>query len=117
MKCTNFFNELNRIKIHEQRELKAALEAVGGEYVWEVPWVAPDEDEQPPVILVNFDNGPIDIRVQSCRLNKDGHIELSGMDNVAGIWPIDIDVEDVEPGHLCYVTEAIPGDFDVTIKE
>lgn len=67
-----------------------------------------DEEElyDPPIILVNLNDGPMDVVIHKVWLN-DGCIELSAFDNEWGNQ-VDIELEDIVPGHLAYLIEYMP---------
>ena len=67
-----------------------------------------DEEElyDPPIILVNLNDGPMDVVIHKVWLN-DGCIELSAFDNEWGN-KVDIELEDIVPGHLAYLIEYMP---------
>ena len=92
MEHSNFYAMCDKIRKMEARELHLALEAHGGEFVW----INDENDEEelydPPIILVNL---------------NDGCIELSAFDNEWGN-KVDIELEDIVPGHLAYLIEYMP---------
>lgn len=92
MEHSNFYAMCDKIRKMEARELHLALEAHGGEFVW----INDENDEEelydPPIILVNL---------------NDGCIELSAFDNEWGNQ-VDIELEDIVPGHLAYLIEYMP---------
>ena len=61
MEHSNFYAMCDKIRKMEARELHLALEAHGGEFVW----INDENDEEelydPPIILVNLNDGPMDV--------------------------------------------------------
>ena len=106
MEHSNFYAMCDKIRKMEARELHLALEAHGGEFVW----INDENDEEelydPPIILVNLNDGPMDVVIHKVWLN-DGCIELSAFDNEWGNQ-VDIELEDIVPGHLAYLIEYMP---------
>lgn len=106
MEHSNFYAMCDKIRKMEARELHLALEAHGGEFVW----IDDENDEEelynPPIILVNLNDGPMDVVVHKVWLD-DGCIELLAFDNE---WDnqVDIELEDIAPGHLAYLIEHMP---------
>lgn len=60
----------------------------------------------PPIILVNLDGGPMDVVVHKVWLNNNS-IKLSVYDNGWGN-KINIELDDISPGHLSYIIEYMP---------
>lgn len=83
MEHSNFYAMCDKIRKMEARELRLALEAHGGEFVW----IDDENDEEelynPPIILVNLNDGPMDVVIHKVWLN-DGCIELLAFDNEWG---------------------------------
>lgn len=83
MEHSNFYAMCDKIRKMEARELHLALEAHGGEFVW----INDENDEEelydPPIILVNLNDGSMDVVIHKVWLN-DGCIELSAFDNEWG---------------------------------
>lgn len=106
MEHSNFYAMCDKIRKMEAKELKLALKAHGGEFVW----IDDENDEEelynPPIILVNLNDGPMDVVVHKVWLD-DGCIELSAFDNEWGNRA-DIELEDIAPGHLAYLIEYMP---------
>lgn len=104
MEHTNFYVMCDRIRKQEARELRLALKAHEGEFTW-----SSNNDEQlyqPLIILVNLDDGPLDAVVHKAWLDDDC-IELLAYDNQWGNH-IEIELEDIAPGHLAYLIEYMP---------
>lgn len=106
MEHSNFYAMCDKIRKKKARELHLALEAHGGEFVW----IDDENDEEelydPPIILVNLNDGPMDVVIHKVWLH-DGCIELSAFDNEWGNQ-VDIELEDIVPGHLAYLIEYMP---------
>ena len=106
MEHSNFYAMCDKIRKMEARELHLALEAHGGVFVW----IDDENDEEelydPPIILVNLNDGPMDVVIHKVWLH-DGCIELSAFDNEWGNQ-VDIELEDIVPGHLAYLIEYMP---------
>lgn len=74
---------------------------------WTVDFeVYKEELYDPPIILVNLNDGPMDVVIHKVWLH-DGCIELSAFDNEWGNQ-VDIELEDIVPGHLAYLIEYMP---------
>ena len=106
MEHSNFYAMCDKIRKMEARELHLALEAHGGEFVW----IDDENDEEqlyePPIIMVNSNDGPMDVVVHKAWLD-DGCIVLLTYDNEWGNR-VDIEPEDIAPGHLAYLIEYMP---------
>lgn len=101
---SNFYAMCDKIRKQEARELRLALKAHGGEFTW----IDNDDEQlyQPPIILVNLNDGPLDVVVHKAWLDDD-YIELLAYDNYWGSL-INIELEDIAPGHLAYLIEYMP---------
>lgn len=73
-------------------------------------WVDDDNNEEllyePPTIMVNTDEGPMDVVVYEARLNN-GHINLLAYDKEWGNKQ-HIELEYIATGHLAYLIEYMP---------
>lgn len=106
MEHSNFYAMCDKIRKMEARELKLTLEAHGGGFVW----IDDENDEEqlyePPIIMVNSNDGPMDVVAHKAWLD-DGCIGLLTYDNEWGNR-VDIEPEDIAPGHLAYLIEYMP---------
>lgn len=106
IKYSDFHAMCDEIRKQEARELKLALKAHGGSFTW----IDDDNDEEelfyPPIIMVNLNDGPMDVVIHKAWLNDDC-LELSAFDNEWGNQK-DIELEDIAPGHLAYLIEHMP---------
>ena len=106
MEHSNFYAMCDKIRKKKARELHLALEAHGGEFVW----IDDENDEEqlyePPIIMVNSNDGPMDVVVHKAWLD-DGCIGLLTYDNEWGNR-VDIEPEDIAPGHHAYLIEYMP---------
>lgn len=110
MKATDSFYVRNFIKDIEYEELKKALEAHGGSYAWfdEETQDEPDENIEMPIVLVNDDYcGPTDVVIYKAWLDKYGDICVDAADNEYKNH-MEVEIGDIEVGHLYYITELIP---------
>ena len=105
MKCSNFYNIVKQVKQHEQKELKAALEAWGGSFDFEA-----HQETDRPIIAVNMDNcepEPQDVYVNSVAIDEDGFLTLQCTGKLDG-ENYEVEPDDVFAGHLDYVIGYIP---------
>lgn len=107
MEHSNFYAMCDKIRIQEAQELHLALKAHGGEFTW----IDDDNDEEqlydPPIIMVNMNDGPMDVVIHKAWLNEDECLELSAFDNEWG-YKKDIELEDIAPGHLAFLISHMP---------
>ena len=106
IKHSDFSAMCDKIRKMEAEELVLALQAHGGKFVW----VDDDNNEEllyePPTIMVNTDEGPMDVVVYEARLNN-GHINLLAYDKEWGNKQ-HIELEYIATGHLAYLIEYMP---------
>lgn len=107
MKCNNFDDILKQLEDVEKQELKTAVLAHGGLYRFE------EEDR----VTITFDTsdaliGASDVEICQVSVNDNGELVLSGIPR-GEFHEIEFDPEDAAPGHLHYVTEAIPATDEV----
>lgn len=113
MKCTDAWSIAKTLHIHMEKELKAALDAHGGEFSW---YSEEDEEyaENAPVIMCNNRYaGPVDVKVRSAYVGSYGNvlIEAAVLDCNDGIT---IEFDDVVVSHIQYIIESIPVTDNVT---
>ena len=106
MKCNSFDNILKQIRELEKDELIAAVKAHGGLYRFE-------DDVFAGKPVITFDTadafeGAADVEIQQVSVNDDGFLVLTGYPKDDPYAEIELDPDDVAPGHLHYVTEYIP---------
>jgi len=108
MKHSDIYEMCRKVRRQEQAELKKALKAHGGSFSWLDKNVDRyDVDYDVPVIAVNLDSGPMDVVVLGAWLNEYDSINLSVKGSEYGD-DVDINVNDVIPGHLCYLIDCMP---------
>ena len=107
MKHTDFYTLYRLLKKNELKELVNAINAHSGH----VSFQAALNGEAPlnaPVILLNLDNGPINVIVTDVSL-RGGHLIIKGYDKEdieANV--VEIDSCDILPGQICSIIDAIP---------
>lgn len=112
MKHTDFYDILQSVKRHTIKEIKAAVKAHGGEYSWE---------DGCPIVAANpeySESGPVDVCINSIRIDEDGVLEIEGVDNEHG-WEVrGLTIDDIFIEHLGYIIEYMddsPNVSDVSI--
>ena len=111
MKHTDFYKLTQEIKLQEQRELKAAIEFVGGCYVWDIC----DNETECPTIAVNVDGmfpNPTDVKIYKVQIVNNA-LEIKGIDKESG-EEVEFEPNDVFAGHLSCIINYLPGDKDVS---
>lgn len=98
------FSCYEEIKQREIRELKEAVRANGGTYVF---------SRQKPIVLCNFDHGPADMRINSVELRNVAEPDYVEVVVIMGYDPktgneAQIDLFDIAYGHISFITDAIP---------
>lgn len=113
MKCNNFDGIFKQLEDIQKQELMTAVLAHGGSYRFK------EKDR----VTITFDtadelDGADDVEVHKVFVNENGKLVISGIPRDE-LDEIELDPEDAAPGHLHYVTEAIPetdGVGDVSIS-
>lgn len=108
MEHSNFSAMCNKIRVQEAEELILALKAHGGEFIW----IDDDNDgkelSNPPIIMVNLNEGPMDVVIHKAWLEGEYEcLELLAFGNEWG-EQIDIDLDDIAPGHLSFLISHMP---------
>ena len=107
MKHTDFYTLYQLLKKNELKELADAVNAHNGHVSFQA---VPNGEAllNAPVVLLNLDNGPIDVIITDVSLHG-GHLIIKGYDkddietNV-----VEIDSSDILPGQICSIIDAIP---------
>ena len=113
MKCTDAWSIAKMLHDHMEKELKAALDAHGGEFSW---YSEEDEEyaEDAPIVMCNnrYD-GPVDVRVRSAYVSSYGSvfIEAATLDCDDNIT---IEFDDIVVSNIQNIIEAIPVTDTVT---
>ena len=107
MKHTDFYTLYQLLKKNELKELADAVNAHNGHVSFQA---APNGEASlnAPVVLLNLDNGPIDVIITDVSL-RHGHLIIKGYDKEdveANV--VEIDSRDVLPGQICNIIDAIP---------
>lgn len=90
------------IKQCEISELKDAVRAMGGQYVF-------PKDEH-PYVMCNLNSGPCDLRVDSVEIQNISDVDvlvIFGYDEQAG-QPVEISLDDIAYGHISFISDSIP---------
>ena len=96
------FTCYEEIKQREIRELKDAVRAARGQYVF--------QKDKHPYVMCNLDSGPCDLRVDSVEIQNISDVDvlvIFGYDEQAG-QAVEISLEDIAYSHISFITEAIP---------
>lgn len=100
MTHSNFYSQIQAIKLVERQELYEAVRLHGGSYTW--------DKECRPIIAVNIDSGPIDVMICAVEIERESDtLKLHGIDNEWGEI-VKFDISEVFAGHLAYVIDRIP---------
>lgn len=77
MTHSDFYAQVQAIKLVERQELYRAIRLHGGSYIW--------DKEERPVIAVNADIGPLDVLICAVDIQEEsGRMKLYGIDNEYG---------------------------------
>lgn len=90
------------IKQREISELKDAVRAMGGQYVF-------PKDEH-PYVMCNLNSGPCDLRVDSVEIQNISDVDvlvIFGYDEQAG-QPVEISLDDIAYRHISFISDFIP---------
>ena len=74
MKCTDAWSIAKMLHIHMEKELKAALDAHGGEFSWYSEEDGEYAEDAPVVMCNNRYDGPVDVRVRSAYVSSYGSV-------------------------------------------
>lgn len=110
MQYSNFHKMIDGIKKQEYAELKAAIEAHGGAYCWEI-----NGDNECPIIAVNLDGfapNPEDVCISKVMV-VDDRLVIEGVDKELGFF-VKFDPNDVFAGHLSCIIDYLPATKNVT---
>ena len=107
MKCTDAWEITRMLHNHMEKELKAALDAHGGEFSW-----YSEEDEEyaedaPVVICNNRYAGPVDVKVRSAYVSSYGSVFIEAA-TVDCDEDITIEFDDIVVSNIQYIIESIP---------
>lgn len=107
MQHTDFYTLYRLLKKNELKELADAVNAHNGHVSFQAApnWDAP---LNAPVVLLNLDNGPIDVIITDVSL-RGGHLVIKGYekdDIEANV--VEIDSCNILPGQICSIIDAIP---------
>ena len=72
MKHTDFYDTFMSIRHHIINEIKEAVKAHGGEYIW-------DDSDEYPIVAANpdcCDPEPLDVCIESVKLDEDGYLSI-----------------------------------------
>lgn len=114
MKHTDFYNTFMSIRHHIIDEIKEAVKAHGGEYIWE------DSDEY-PIVAANpdsFDPEPLDVCIKSIKLDEDGYLSIQATGKQTGEDMDFMSIKDIFVEHLGYILDYMketPEVSDVSI--
>lgn len=123
MKHSNFYKKYKDVEAQEFRELSAALQAHGGEYVFfdcdaddaEENWHNKEDYEDIPSLYGGYSWMDTSERylVTRVKLTEEGNVKIYGFRDEFGS-PIDEDVIDIiEYGYIEYILDAIPETVEV----
>jgi hypothetical protein len=123
MKCTDLYKKYKELDAQERRELAAAVNAHGGEFIFidcdsddaEDKWFENDEDENAPIILGSnrYNDESEDYYISRVRVNEYGTPEIYGF-RKSGDTPADEQsLDSVEFSHISFITSLIPETDDV----
>ena len=107
MKCTDAWSIAKRLHIHMEKELKAALDAHGGEFSWYSEEDEEYADNAPIVICNNRYAGPVDVKVRSAYVSSYGSVFIEAA-TVDCDDDITIEFDDIVVSNIQYIIESIP---------
>lgn len=103
MKHTNLYDKIAEIRRLGIAEIKEAVKAHGGKYLW-------DENSERPIVAANPDEctpKPIDIKIISVCIDEDDRLIIYGVDK-CGLKEREYLPEDIFVEHLSFITDYIP---------
>lgn len=112
MKGTDFYEVGKHIKQMEIAELKEALKAHGGSYIWydteqdenSDDYIPVYEVDDIPIVMVNHEHsGPTDVYICKAWINKYGDVEIEALEKEYAT-EIDVNIDDIAIGHTYYLT-------------
>ena len=106
----NFTARYEAIKQEEIQELREKLNEVGGEYHFGNDYIPSNGEAcggDPPIIACNCGDHPADYTILAICLSSEDNIKMIGYPTEGWEEPQEINLEDVEYGHLQYVTASI----------
>ena len=104
MKHSNFYTLIQAIQNKEASELRAAVIAHGGKYIFDH-----DSDDY-PIIAANPNScnpNPIDVEVTEVVADSSGYIRVSGIEKMDR-YNIDLNPSEIFAGHLSFIIDYIP---------
>lgn len=107
MKCTDAWSIVKMLHIHMEKELKAALDAHGGEFSWYSEEDEEYADNAPIVICNNRYAGPVDVKVRSAYVSSYGSVFIEAA-TVDCDDDITIEFDDIVVSNIQYIIESIP---------
>lgn len=110
MKHTNFYGKYREIEAQERREIKAAVLAHGGEYVF-IPEDDEDYMENDNVTIMagrRYSDTNKDFFVSRLSVDKDGELHIFGFDTEYDTPSDEDELSNIEYGHLESILDAIP---------
>lgn len=112
MKCSNAWQMGHQLRNRMLDELKLAIKAHGGEYVW-----YSEEDEEyadnVPIVMCNHRYaGPVDVKVRRVYIDKHECMDIEAATNEYD-EDIQIEFDDIVPTHIQYIIECIPATDEV----
>lgn len=113
MKCTDVWSIAKMLHIHMEKELKAALDAHGGEFSWYSEEDEEYADNAPIVICNNRYAGPVDVKVRSAYVSSYGSVFIEAA-TVDCDDDITIEFDDIVVSNIQYIIESIPVTDTVT---
>lgn len=107
MKCTDAWSIAKMLHDHMEKELKAALDAHGGEFSWYSEEDEEYADNAPIVIYNNRYAGPVDVKVRSAYVSSYGSVFIEAA-TVDCDDDITIEFDDIVVSNIQYIIESIP---------
>ena len=98
MKHTDFYDTFKSIRHHIIDEIKEAVKAHGGEYIWEYL-------DEYPIVAANpdcCDPEPLDVCIESIKLDEDGYLSIQAIGKQTGD-DMDLSIQDIFVEHLGYI--------------
>lgn len=125
MKHTELYNEYKKLDELERQELKAAVKAHGGEYIFvHVDENGNYDDDEllydAPIVSAATSSMPeyADFYISSVSVDKNGHLSIYGLLKEYA-WD-EVELEDIAHAQLGFITDLIPSTpdvFDVSITQ
>ena len=106
MRCSEFTQTIQKIKIHAVSELKNALKAHNGSYSWHDHELHKFKDDTFPLILGHYLMMPFYGKVKKVWIDKCGSIQIGGQlfNDTEYVIPIN----NVVPYYIPEITKSIP---------